>query len=138
MMQKPSIIFRITRFIHFLLKGIGKKEEEHYLFTMPETMIGEYLFSLLADHGWQPNYMGYVYKGQVYQCRKLVDHGEHQYHARFYDDGVVTGHLEVSPEYDTGDHLAGVDLRTMTPLEAEELKSQLNQGIKPSERDIKG
>jgi len=135
-MQRPSLIFRISRFITFLLKGVGKKEEEHYLFTMAEAMLGEYLFSLLADYGWQPNYMGYVYKGQVYQCRKLLDHGEHQYHVRFYDDGMVTGHFEVSPEYDTSDHLHGIDLRTMTPMEAEELNVQLSRGIEPTERDI--
>jgi len=128
-MTKPSIIFRINRFISFLLKGVGKKEEEHYLFTMGDILTAEYLFALLADQCWQPNYMGYAYKGQVYQCRKLLDYGKHQYHLRFYDNGVVTGHYEISPEYDTGDHLHGVDLRTMTPSEAAELKVQLSRGI---------
>jgi hypothetical protein len=108
-----------------MLKGVGKKELEHYLFTLEKPLTDTELYRVLAAYGWQPNYLGYVYKGQIYQCRRLVDYGWHQYHLRFYEDGKVTGHFEVAPEADTSDHLSGLDLRTMTKEEAEELKNVL-------------
>jgi hypothetical protein len=104
---------------------VGKKETEHYLFTLPRGLSDVELYCALADHGWQPNYMGYIYKGQIYQCRRLLHLGKHQYHVRCYSDGKVTGHFEIAPEWDTGDHLTGVDLRTMTITEAETLRSQV-------------
>lgn len=119
-----SLIFRIQRWIYFLLKGVGKKEQEHFLFKLPRPWSDVELYCTLANYGWQPNYMGYAYKGQVYQCRRLVDYGKHQYHVRFYS-GQVTGHFEIAQEWDTSDHLSGVDLRTMTRDEAEELRRQL-------------
>lgn len=126
--MKPSLIFRIQRFIRFLLRGLGKKETEHYLFSLPRGLSDVQLYCVLADHSWQPNYLGFVYRGQVYQCRRLVNRGKHQYHVRFYAKGNrtrVTGHFEIAPEWSTGEHLAGVDLRTMTEAEAEALRSQV-------------
>lgn len=123
--MKPSIIFRIQRFIHFLLQGIGKRETEHYLFNLPKPMTDIELYKILSWYGWQPNYMGYVYKGQVYQCRRLINGGKYQYHLRFYEDGKVTGHVEMSPEYDTSNHLSGVGLRTMSKPEIDRLKRDL-------------
>jgi len=124
-MGKPSIIFRIQRWVYFLLKGIGKREKEHFLFSVHRPWGDAEVYCTLANYGWQPNYLGFVYRGQVYQCRRLVNSGQHQYHLRFYDDGRVTGHFETSPEYDTSYHLAGVDLRTMTSEETNELIEQL-------------
>ena len=126
--MKVSLVFRLNRFIRFLFKGVGRKETEHYLFILPKRLSDVELYCALADHGWQPNYLGFVYSGQVYQCRRLVNRGKHQYHARFYTKGDrtrVTGHFEIALEWDTGDHLAGVDLRTMTITEAETLQSRV-------------
>ena len=100
--MKPSLVFRIQRFVYFLFKG-----------------------RRLAWHHWYPNYHGYIYRGQIYQARRFLHSGKHQYHVRFYDDGLVTGHFEITPEYDVSDHLSGVDLRTLFPAEAERLKGQL-------------
>lgn len=124
-MKGPSIIFRVQRFFGFLLKGIGKKEMEHYLFNIPLGMDDVTIYSRLAWHNWQPNYMGYVYKGQIYQCRRLVRNGKYQYHCRFYSDGKVTGHFEVAPEYDTSNHLSGIDLRPMNEREGKRLSNQV-------------
>lgn len=124
--MKPSIIFRISRFIHFVLKGIGKKETEHYLFTLSSPPKDIEIYQLLADYSWQPNYAGYGYKGQVWQCRKLVDKGKRQKHVRIYDTGRVTGHLEIAPEFDASDHLSGVDLRTMNEAEVDSLVLELS------------
>ena len=99
----------------------------HYLFTLPNPVSWLEAYQALADYGWQPNYIGLIYLGQLYQCRKLLDHGEHQYHVRTYDDGQVTGHYEVAPEWDLERHLAGTDLRTMTPQESSELMVALSQ-----------
>ena len=123
--MKPSLIFRIQRFIYFLLKGIGKKETEHYLFTLEEPLTDLELYQKLADCGWTPNYAGYIYAGQVYQCRRLIHRGKHQYHVRCYDDGKITGHFEIAVEFDEKQHLAGVDLRTMNEREAQRLKDNI-------------
>lgn len=123
--MNPSLIFRVSRFIRFLLMGLGKMESEHYLFTMSEPMSDVAVYSSLAACGWQPNYLGYVYKGQIYQCRRLVHRGRHQYHVRCYQDGKITGHFEIAPEYDTGQHLVGVDLRTMNKQEAARLSDDI-------------
>jgi len=127
--MKPSLIFRIQRFIYFLLKGRGKKETEHFLFQLVEPLSDFELYQRLADTGWTPNYLGYIYSGQIYQCRRLVEHGEFQYHLRFYDTGIVTGHREVSAEWDEHRHLHPNpgDLRTMNKEESEELHGWLEQ-----------
>jgi len=124
---RPSLIFRILRFLYFVLKGIGRREKEHYLFTIPDPqpMSDFELYTELAYHGWQPLYHGFVYKGQVYQCRRLTHGGRHQCHVRVYDDGRVTGHFETAAEYDVSDHLRGVDLRTMNQWEVEKLRQHL-------------
>ena len=125
--MKGSLLFRINRWLYFLLKGIGKRETEHYLFTISDhrRIDAFHLFCQLAPFTWQPNYMGYAYKGQIHQCRRLIFGGHYQYHLRFYDDGKVTGHLETSPEYDVSDHLSGAGLRTMNEDEINELRLQL-------------
>jgi len=123
--MKPSLIFRVNRFIRFLLTGLGKMESEHYLFTLSEPVSDVAVYSSLAARDWQPNYLGYVYKGQIYQCRRLVHRGKHQYHIRCYEDGKVTGHFEIAPEYDSGAHLAGVDLRTMNEQEVARLSEDI-------------
>jgi hypothetical protein len=124
-MKQPSLFFRIHRWLYFLLKGVGKKETEHYLFTLKYPSTDFELYQRLADCGWQPNVFGYIYSGQIYQCRKLLHRGKHQYHVRCYDNGIVTGHFEVSYEWDEKQHLAGVDLRTMTKREADRLKDDI-------------
>jgi hypothetical protein len=123
--MKPSLIFRIQRYIYFLLKGFGKKETEHYLFTLDEPLDDFTLYSRLAGGGWTPNYMGFAYKGMLYQCRRLLHSGKHQLHCRCYDTGVITGHFETSPEFDEQAHLKGVDLRTMNAREAQWLKDDI-------------
>lgn len=124
-MKKPSLFFRISRWIYFILKGVGDKEEEHYLFTLDEPLSDFELYTHLADVGWHPNYTGYSYKGQIYQCRRLLHGGKHQYHVRCYDDGKVTGHFEIAVEWDEKQHLKGVDLRTMNEREATRLKEDI-------------
>ena len=126
MSMKPSLIFRISRLIRFMLTGLGKLETEHYLFTLSEPMSDVQLYSALAACGWQPNYIGFIYRGQVYQCRRLVHRGKHQYHVRCYQDGKVTGHFELAPEYDSRAHLAGVELRTMNEQEAARLRDDIS------------
>lgn len=123
--MRVSIIFRIQRWIHFLHKGIGKKEQEHYLFTLAEDMSDFDFYTNLAATGWTPNYMGYIYKHQIYQCRRLLKAGKYQLHVRCYDTGKITGHFEVTPEWDASDHISGVDLRTMNKDEAERLKEDI-------------
>ena len=120
-----SSIFRLKRWFYFLLKGVGKKEKEHHLFLLPSPSDAPDIYRKTSDAGYQPNYLGYVYRGQVYQCRRLVNRGKHQYHLRFYDTGEVTGHYELAPEIDVSDHLSGVDLRTMNKAEAEEIRRLL-------------
>lgn len=107
--------------------GVGSLESTHYLLTLPRPVSWLEAYQALADYGWQPNYIGLIYPGQVYQGRKLLGHGEYQYHVRTYDDGQVTGHFEVTPEWDLKRHLAGADLRTMTPQESDELMVALSQ-----------
>ena len=124
----PSLIFRIQRWIYFLLKGVGKKETEHYLFTLDEPLDDFTLYSRLAGGGWTPNYMGFAYKGMLYQCRRLLYDGKYQLHVRCYDASEnckVTGHFEVSPEWDEQAHLKGQDLRTMNEREAQRLKEDI-------------
>jgi hypothetical protein len=123
--MKPSLIFRISRFIRFLLNGLGKLETEHYLFILSEPMSDVDLYAALASCGWQPNYIGFIYRGQVYQCRRLVHRGKHQYHVRCYEDGRITGHFEIASEYDSAAHLTGVDLRTMNKQEAARLSDDI-------------
>lgn len=139
--MKPSIIFRIHRFIYFLLRGIGNHEEEHYLFMLEAPPLTDFeLYTRLADAGWSPNYMGWIYAGQIYQCRRLLMAGKYQLHVRCYDRGKVTGHFEVSPEWDEQQHLKGVDLRTMNRHEVKRLKdditgmTKLKRKFKVSER----
>lgn len=124
-MKQPSLFFRIQRFIYFLLKGRGKKETEHYLFTLEEPLTDLELYSRLADNGWTPNYAGYPYKGQIYQCRRLLHRGKHQLHVRCYDDKKITGHFEIAIEFDEQAHLKSVDLRTMNQYEAKRLKDDI-------------
>lgn len=120
--MKPSIIFRLNRSLKFILQGVGKKENEHFLFLLPKPMTDLELYQVLADV-YQPNYGGYIYAGQVYQCRCIEKGGEFQYHLRFYDTGLTTGHREIAPEFSVKRHLKGTvgDLRTMTPDEAKEV-----------------
>lgn len=124
-MNQPSLFFRIHRWLYFLLKGIGKKETEHFLFQLVEPLSDFELYTRLADTGWTPNYAGYIYKGQIYQCRRLLHGGKHQLHVRCYDDGKITGHFEIAVEFDEKQHLAGVDLRTMNEREAQRLKDDI-------------
>ena len=126
--MKGSMLFRLNRFISFILKGIGKKENEHYLFTIRDTPDAFDIYRTLADWYWQPNNLGFIYRKQIYQCRQIVDKGRHQYHLRFYDDGKVTGHFEIAPEWDVSDHLNGKDLRVMDAREVKTLKRRL--GVK--------
>lgn len=123
--KKLSLLFRMQRWINFILRGIGKKETEHFLFKLKILMEDWELYMVLANYGWTPNYMGYSYRGQLYQCRRLADHGLHQYHVRLYDDGTVTGHYEVAPEWSEKDHLGGTDLRTMDKVEADVLRANI-------------
>jgi len=124
-MKQPSLLFRIHRFIYFILKGIGKREAEHYLFTLYEKLTDFDFYTQLAATGWTPNYMGYIYKGQIYQCRRIIHYGKHQFHVRCYDTGRITGHMEITPEWSESDHIKGVDLRTMNSHEAERLKQDI-------------
>ena len=126
--MRGSILFRIQRWLYFLLKGVGKAEKEHYLFILDKPLNDLELYQSLADFGWSPNTLGYTYKGQIYQCRKIKDRGIHQYHLRFYDDGKVTGHFELAPEIDVSDHLKGKDLRTMNKWESVMLRKTIKRG----------
>ncbi len=130
-MREISLIFRIQRFIRFLLKGVGRLENEQFLFRLHQEHTDFEIYSILADAGWTPNYMGYIYKHQLYQARKLLDRGEHQYHVRFYgrqEHNKVTGHFEVTPEWSEKAHLGGVDLRTMNKEESTELRRLIFYG----------
>ena len=124
-MKQPSLFFRISRWLYFLLKGLGKKETEHFLFYLDVKLSAFEFYQRLADTGWTPNYVGYIYSGQIYQCRRLLHRGKHQLHVRCYDDGKITGHFEISPEFDEKQHLKGIDLRTMNEREAKRLKDDV-------------
>lgn len=126
-MKKPSLFFRISRWMYFILKGVGKMENEHYLFTLSEPLSDTAVCLRLAKQGWQPNLLGYSHRGQIYQCRKVSVHDDTlcQLHVRVYDDGKVTGHFEVAPEWDEKSHLRGVKLRTMNRREAQRLKDDI-------------
>lgn len=125
-MKQPSLIFRIERVFYFLRLGLGKLETEHYIFDIPvinpPEVAAYMLYCRLADHGFQPNHIGYSYKRQIYQARKLDKEGRFQYHLRAYSDGSITAHYETAPEYDASDHLKGVGLRDLTPDEIEALR----------------
>ena len=129
-LKKKPVLFKLTRFFSFLFKGIGKLEKKRfYLFTMSSANpMDFFVFTKLSNYHYQPNYLGYVYRGQIYQMRQIVNSGQHQYHLRFYNDEGklrVTGHYELTPEWDASDHLAGKDLRGLTKTEREEIRKAL-------------
>jgi len=54
-----------------------------------------------------------------------VNQGRCQYHVRCYDNGKVTGHYELAPEWSAGEHLSGDELRTMNEDEVRRLKEDI-------------
>ena len=99
--------------------GFKKEPEEFSLFRVNVPNI-EWLASKLRASQYYYNDFSTTYKGQIYTVRKLLDL-DHQIHLRIYKDGMVTGHYELRPEHAT-EHLKGVELRQLNPIEIEELK----------------
>ena len=115
-------LIKMTRRIRILLGGYKEMEEKHKLFQIPDILAHPVIIAkMLEGHSYYYNCFSTTYKKQVYTVRKLVDMN-HQIHLRFYSDGWISGHYELRPEAHSLEHLEGVELRSLTEPEKQEIK----------------
>ena len=108
------LLFRLVRWARVILAWFfGNKYEEEFRLFRLEKVNEEDIYDRLIPYCYQYNYMGAVYREQVFQVRQLTDL-LHQIHLRFYKDGWVTGHYELQPEMYPMTHLRGEGLRELT------------------------
>lgn len=102
--------------------GFKKEPEKFNLFkaNIPDI---EWVALKLRANRYYYNDFSTTYKGQVYTVRKLLDL-DHQLHLRIYKNMMITGHYELRPEHAT-EHLQGIDLRQLYPVEVEEVKNTI-------------
>ena len=125
-MWRYSII-KFTRAIRIFFGGFSQMEEKHRLFQLPKPLAAEEIAGIFQAHGYYYNTLSTTYKKQIYTLRRLVDL-DHQYHLRFYSDGWVSGHYELRPDSHPLEHLDGVELRSLTPDETEQIRKYLVSG----------
>jgi len=104
----------------------GNKERElkFQLFVLPEVISPLEFRERLLPLGYDYNIFSIAYRGQIFTVRKAVP-GGHQYHLRYYSDGMVTGHYEVDWFVDEKAHNQGKDLRPLTKKEIETIRRRL-------------
>ncbi len=117
-------IIKATRRFRILLGGYKKMEKKHRLFQLPYPLSPIQIYGKLLSHCYQYNTLSTTYKKQIFTVRKITDL-DHQIHLRFYSDGWVSGHWEISPETSPINHLKGIDLRPLDEYETSNLKKQL-------------
>lgn len=113
-------LIRWSRQIRAWLGGGKEREAKHYMFTLPKPLTPEEIWGRLWPHDWGYNTTSTTYRGQIFTVKKLAP-PKHQYHLRFYKDGVVTGHFEVDCINFPLEHLDGVDLRPLNEQEKQEI-----------------
>ncbi len=85
----------------------------------PQTLSKEEFAKRLISLGYQFNYFSYEDKGEIMNLRKLYissDSTIRQYHIRYYTDGEIRAHDELSYEEDAIGHRDGVSM-TEIPIE---------------------
>ncbi len=128
--MKVGLLFKLvkwTRAVRIFFGGYKSMEEKHKLFQMEKPLIARAIYSRLIPHGYQYNTMSTTFKKQIFTARKLTDL-YYQVHLRCYSNGWVSGHYEVQPDMFPRLHLKGVDLRSLTPEETEEIRRILTSG----------
>ena len=109
-------IIQLSRHIRSLFCGLQERKEEWYLFNLQGHWKPSNIRKALIPEGYQYNPFSTTYKGQIWTCRKLMCDGWHQIHLRFYhvdDCTIITGHYELDPLMNPGDHLRGEGLRAL-------------------------
>ena len=99
-------------------------EEKHKLFQLSKPPVIDEMAEKLRAYGYYYNTLSLTYRKQIYTVRKLLDL-DHQYHLRFYSDGWVSGHYELRPDSHPLEHVDGVELRSLTSEEKEQIKKYL-------------
>jgi len=117
-------LIRWTRQLRVWLSGNKERELKFKLFALPAAISPLEFRERLLPLGYDYNIFSIAYRGQVFTVRKAVP-GGHQYHLRYYSDGMVTGHYEVDWFVNEKAHNKGVDLRALTGKETAALKKAL-------------
>jgi len=117
-------LIRWTRQLRIWLSGNKEGEWRFRLFTLPVVIPPLEFRERLLSLGYDYNMFSLAYQGQLFTVRKAVP-GGHQYHLRYYDDGMVTGHYEVDWLADETAHNKGIDLRALTKREIAAIRRRL-------------
>ena len=119
---------KILRLWWKLLAYFGKPEPEKFNILYLQTPVDIASISyLLGSIGYSKNMIGMVYSGQLLQMRKV--HGNRQKHIRVYKNGRLTGHDELTPEYDIILHNKGITCRPLIKREIAPIILVLNPMI---------
>ena len=91
----------------------------------PRTLFKEEFAKRLINIGYQFNYFSYQDKDEITNLRKLyisseIEYKIRQFHIRYYSDGEVKTHDELSYEEDAIAHIDGVSMSEI-PKEEKEL-----------------
>ena len=114
-------IIKFTRAIRIFFGGFSEMEEKHKLFQLSKPLGIKEIAEKVQTYSYYYNTLSTTYKKQIYTVRKLVDL-DHQYHLRFYSDGWVSGHYELRPDSHPLEHLDGVELRSLTSEERQQIQ----------------
>ena len=115
-------LLRWSRQIRIWFGGNKDREERFKIFEI-HPRIGNLDFRRkLIPLGYQENLFSHTFKGQIATVRKLDKDGRHQYHLRYYQDGICSGHFETDYFVYQREHLAGKDLRKLKPREIREVR----------------
>lgn len=107
------LLFKLTRWSRVILSWFfGNKYEKEFRLFKLEGVNEVDIYDRLIPHCYQYNYIGAVYRKQIFQVRWLLNL-EYQIHLRFYKNGWVTGHYELQPEMYPMAHLKGEKLRKL-------------------------
>ncbi|MBA7636869.1 hypothetical protein ES703_44497 [subsurface metagenome] len=117
-------LIRWSRQVRIWLSGNKGRELRFRLFTLPVVIPSLEFRERLLSLGYDYNPFSMAYQGQIFTVRKAVP-GGHQYHLRYYSDGMVTGHYEVDWLVDEKAHNQGKDLRALTSKEIASLRRAL-------------
>lgn len=123
-------MIQLTRWLRQLYIWLGSgKEDPVFLVDFALLMGAEEIWSRLWQEGWGINEVSHIYKHQILSMRKPAP-PRHQYHLRVYEEnGIewVTAHYEVDVKVFPLEHLKGIDLRSLTPIEKEELRNLMTR-----------
>ena len=130
--MKVGLLFKLvkwTRAVRIFFGRYSGMEEKHALYLLQLHLTPKEIYQKLMPECYQYNTMSTTYKKQIFTVRKLTDL-DHQIHLRFYSDGWVSGHYELQPDMSPALHLKGIDLRSLTREETEEIRSILTRRTK--------